>query len=327
MGGKVIVTGGCGMVGTFVCRALLAEDYEPVVVDTRTDRQLIVNIAEHCAFEAADVRDLPRLLEIAKVHKVEAIIHLAGLVGPDVESHPWNSIQTNLLGTVTVLECARLAGIGRVLFPSSKMVYVPVPEHCRHPVYDAVSEDIALSPQKLYSKIKRTNEDLAGHYASIYGLDVVALRFGSTFAPGKAGRFAITNPVISMIEAAAAEIPYQVAKGGDQCDDVCYCGESANGFMTVLRTPPRHGHFRAYNISHGELISLRQMADTLRNMIPGWRAEIGPGLDYRNYGLGAYFRMSLKKAAEEIGYQPKFDFRLAAADYIEMQQRLNRLRM
>ena len=53
----------------------------------------------------------PRLLEIAKAHKVDAIIHLAGLVGPDVERHPWSSIQINLLGTVTVLECARLAGI------------------------------------------------------------------------------------------------------------------------------------------------------------------------------------------------------------------------
>jgi len=326
MGGKIMVTGGCGMVGAFVCRGLLSGGYEPVVVDTRTDRRLVADIEKHCAFDPADVRDLPRILEIAKAHKVEAIIHLAGLVGPDVERRPWSSIQTNLLGTVTMLECARLAGIGRVSFPSSKMVYVPVPERCRHPIYEAVPEDIALSPQKLYAKIKRTNEDLATHYASLYGLDVVALRFGSAFAPGKAGRFAITNPVMSMIEAAAAGIPYKAEKGGDQCDDLCYSGESANGFMAVLASPPRHGHFRAYNISHGELISLRQMADTLQNMIPGWRAEIGPGLDYRNYGLGAYFRMSLKKASEEIGYRPKFDFRLAAGDYIETQRRLSKLR-
>ena len=111
MGGKVMVTGGCGMVGAFVCRGLLSNGYEPVVVDTRTDRLLVTDIAQHCAFDAADVRDLPRLLEIAKAHKVDAIIHLAGLVGPDVERHPWSSIQINLLGTVTVLECARLAGI------------------------------------------------------------------------------------------------------------------------------------------------------------------------------------------------------------------------
>lgn len=238
-----------------------------------------------------------------------------------------SALINNMVPTVQHVKAGRLRALAVTSKTRSKVVPdVPVPERHRHPTYDPVPEDIALSPQKLYAKLKRTNEDLAGHYASVYGLDVVALRFGSAFAPGKAGRFAITNPVMSMIEAAAAGTPYQVETGGDQCDDLCYSGESANGFLAVLGSAPRHGHFRVYNISHGELVSLRQMAETLQDMIPGWHVEIGPGLDYRNYGLGAYFRMSLKKASEEIGYRPKFDFRLAAADYIETQRRLNKSR-
>lgn len=321
---KVLVTGGLGMVGAFVCRALLNAGRQPVIYDLRSDTALVRDIAAQCVVEHGDIRDLPRLMGLVQQHKPQAIVHLAGQVGPTVEQLPWPSLNANLVGTATVFECARLAGVSRVVFPSSKMVYGPVAERHRHPAYEPVPEEHPREPIKLYGKLKRACEDVAGHYAQLYGLDIIALRFGSAFAPGKLGRVGKANPVMALIEAAIANRPLRIERGAEQYDDLCYSGESANGVLAALDSTPRPGKFRAYNISSGELISLRQMMDTLRELYPSWHAEAGPGLDYREFGVEYYFRMSTAKAEAELGYKSRYDFRRAAIDYAATVERLRK---
>jgi UDP-glucose 4-epimerase len=87
-------------------------------------------------------------------------------VGLRVEQHPWSSINANLMGTTTVLECARLSGLQRVVFSSSKMAYGPVMEKHQHPIYEPVPEEHPLQPLKLYGKLKRICEEVAGHYGN-----------------------------------------------------------------------------------------------------------------------------------------------------------------
>jgi UDP-glucose 4-epimerase len=319
---RILVTGGLGMVGAFVCRALIASGRRPVVYDLGTSSARLKDIAAECDFVQGNVTDLPTLLGAVREHKAAAIMHFGGQVGPEVELNPWGSLNANLMGTTTVFECARLAGIERVIFPSSKMTYGPVAERHRHPHYEPVPEAHPREPLKLYGKIKRACEDVADHYAGRYGLDIIALRFGSAFAPGKFGRFGKVSPVMGLIEAAIAGRPMRIERGADQCDDLCYSGESANGAIAALGSPARPGSFRVYNIASGELISLARMIAILQELFPGWRGEAGPGLDYRDMGTEYYFLMSTQKAAAEIGFVPRFDFRKAALDYKETLARL-----
>jgi UDP-glucose 4-epimerase len=319
---RVLVTGGLGVIGAFVCRALLAGSRQPVIYDMGGDTGLIRDIAADCVIERGDVCDLPRLMGVASQHKPAAIVHLAGQVSPGVEQFPWSSLNANLIGTTTVLECARLSGIQRIVFSSSRQVYGPVAERHRHPTYEPVPEEHPREPRKFYGKLKRVCEDVADHYAQLYGLDIIALRCASAFGPGKFGRRDKVSPVMGLIEAAIAHRPFRIDCGAEQGDDLCYSGESANGVMAALDSAPFPGKFRAYNIAADELISLRGMIAVLEDLHPGWSAEAGPGLDYRRVGPGYYFKMATEKARAEIGFVPRFDFRRAAIDYGETLGRL-----
>jgi UDP-glucose 4-epimerase len=321
---KVLVTGGLGMVGASVCRSLLATARQPVIYDSGSDIALIRDIAADCVIEQGNTCDLPRLMGVVSQHQPVAIAHLAGQIGPQVERLPWSSLNSNLIGTITVFECARLAGIQRIVFASSKMVYGPVAEKHRHPTYEPVPEEHPREPLKLYGKLKRACEDVADHYAQQYDLDIIALRFGSLFAPGKFGRHEKVSPVMGLIEAAITGRPFRIEYGAEQCDDLCYSGESANGFIATLGSTALPGKFRAYNISFGELISLREMISILKDLYPSWNAEAGPGLDYRRRGPGYYFRMAIQRAQAELGFKPMFDFRSAVIDYAETLDRLRK---
>lgn len=321
---RILVTGGLGMVGAFVCRALVASGRRPVVYDLGTSTARLKDIAGQCDFVQGNVADLPTLMGAVREHGPTAILHFGAQVGPEVEANPWGSLNANLMGSTTVFECARLAGIPRVIFPSSKMTYGPIGERHRHPHYEPVPEEHPREPLKLYGKIKRACEDVADHYARRYGLDIVALRFGSAFAPGKFGRHGKVSPVMGLIEAAIAGRPMRIEQGAEQCDDLCYSGESANGALAALDAPLRAGTFRVYNIASGELISAARMIEILRELFPGWQGEVGPGLDYRGIGTEYYFLMSTQKARDEIGFVPRFDFRKAALDYKETLERLAR---
>jgi UDP-glucose 4-epimerase len=327
---RVLVTGGLGIIGAFACRALLRASRQPVIYDTGSDTELIADTAADCVIENGDVCDLPRLMGVIAKHQPAAIFHVAGRLGATVERFPWLALNANLLGTATVFEAARLSGIQRVVYPSSRQVYGPVAEKHRHPRYDPVPESHPREPALLYGKLKRAGEDLADHYARLYGLDVIALRFASSIGPvprAKAGDpGTLSSPVLAMIESAMAQRPFRIDCGADQADDLCYAGEAANGFLAALQSAPRPGAFRAYNIGSGELISLGRMIEVVKELYPSWRGAAGPGLDYRRFGPGFYFMMATDRAQAELGFRPAFDFRKAVIDYAQTVERLQAAR-
>ena len=322
---KVLLTGGLGIIGAFVCRALLEANCQPVVYDMGSDTKLIADVSDRCLIERGNTTDLPRLMEVIARYRPSAIIHLAGKVGASVERYPWSALDTNLIGTTTVFEAARLSGVTRIAFPSSRQVYGPVQERHRHPNYEPVTEVHPREPQLLYGKMKRMCEDVADHYAQLYKLDIVALRFGSAFGPGRLGTYSNASPLLAMTEAAIAGRPFRIACGADQYDELCYAGDYANGLVTATLSAPLPGKLRTYNIGSGELISLREMIAVLKELYPGFDGQAEPGFDYRKLGIGHYFRLSSEKAKAEIGYKPKYDFRKSVIDYAETMARLAKL--
>src|SRR4029077_5440974 len=138
------------------------------------------------------------------------IVHLAAQIDlASVARFPWSSINSNFIGTTTVFEAARLSGTQRIVFPSSRQVYGMVAEKHRPPTYEPVPEEHPREPLILYGKLKRACEDVADHYAQLYGLDIIALRFAS-----------VHTPALGLIEAAIAHRPFLTDCGADQCDEL-----------------------------------------------------------------------------------------------------------
>jgi dTDP-4-dehydrorhamnose reductase len=118
----------------------------------------------------ASVTDLDALTGAAR--GADAVVHLGGISGEAA----WSAIlEVNIHGTFTVLEAARRAGVGRVVFASSNHAVG------FHPAVDAVPDDLPPRPDTFYGVAKVTGEALGSLYHDRYGLDVVCLRIGSCF--------------------------------------------------------------------------------------------------------------------------------------------------
>ena len=180
-----LVTGAAGFIGSHVVDALLAGGHHVVGLDNFDDFYPRAvkerNLAAAAGSEAfrlvdGDVRDARLLAELLRAEMV--VVHLAARAGvrPSIQE-PERYASVNVLGTVQVLEAARLAGVRRVVFASSSSVYgdtAPVPFREDWP---------AVEPISPYAATKRAGELLCATYAHLYPLRIAALRFFTVYGP------------------------------------------------------------------------------------------------------------------------------------------------
>jgi UDP-glucose 4-epimerase len=167
---RVLVTGGAGYVGSVSADALVAAGHDVVVLDDLTTghRAAVPPAAELVAGSYTDASGTEALLRRAGI---EAILHCAArsLVGESVLD-PAKYYRDNVAGGVALLEAARSAGVGRIVFSSTAAVY-GVPDATPIP------EDAPLRPINTYGETKRTFEGALRWYGEAYGLRSVVLRY------------------------------------------------------------------------------------------------------------------------------------------------------
>ena len=196
---KVLITGGMGVIGAETSRRFVREGHRPVIMARHRDDKLIGDILDKVDFEAGDIQDMPRLLEIIKRHKVTHVVHAAAFVGAVSQANPALSIQVNVMGTVNVLEAARLFDVRRVVFTSAKGVYGPILGEYGAPTYKPIPEDMPKNPQRIYDSAKQMCEQVCVYYANNMGIDTAVLRFATTYGPGKTarhGKMGVTSQIV-----------------------------------------------------------------------------------------------------------------------------------
>ena len=167
---RVLVTGGAGYVGSVSVERLIEAGHETVVLDDLSSGHR-ESVPSRASLEVASYGDsgvLGRLLERAQV---DAILHCAArsLVGESVRE-PARYYRENVVGGIVLLEAARQAGVGRIVFSSTAAVY-GVPEST------PIRESAPLRPINPYGETKRTVEGALRFYGEAYGLRSVTLRY------------------------------------------------------------------------------------------------------------------------------------------------------
>ncbi|MEJ7797586.1 MAG: NAD-dependent epimerase/dehydratase family protein [Solirubrobacteraceae bacterium] len=191
---RVLVTGGAGFIGSHLVDALLARGDSVTVLDDLSsghEQNIAPAVAGGAALALADVRDGSAVSAIAAEARPQIVFHLAAQVDVRLSlADPGHDARTNVEGTINVLEAARLAGAGRVVFSSTGgAIYgetgvLPTPE------------SVAPLPLAAYGQSKLCAESYLGLYERLYGLSTIALRFGNVYGPrqdphGEAGVIAI----------------------------------------------------------------------------------------------------------------------------------------
>src|SRR5262249_144085 len=119
---KVLVTGGCGLVGSFVVRYLLHHDHQPVAFDLAQKLELLEDVPRDVVFGQADVRDVGALVRAVRDNSVQRVIHTASFLTPGSRRHTYVAVHTNIMGALNVYELPRSTDVDRVVFISTGKV-------------------------------------------------------------------------------------------------------------------------------------------------------------------------------------------------------------
>lgn len=182
---RILVTGGAGFIGSYLVEKLLDDGHEVAVLDDFNDfydpqikRRNLTAVADKIALHEVDLRDAAAVNGVFEGAKFDAVIHLAARAGvrPSLRN-PQLYYDTNVGGTLHLLEAARAVGLKRFIFASSSSVYglaktVPF------------SEELHLTQTvSPYAATKIAGEFLCSTYSHLYQMRVVALRFFTVYGP------------------------------------------------------------------------------------------------------------------------------------------------
>lgn len=319
MTGRVLITGGLGAIGSFVIRAFVEAGVRPLVLDARPDFTLVPELTDRFDFVPGDVLDLPGLMRLVKERQVRRIVHLAAVMPPAAQENPPLGWQINTWGTLNVLEAARTFGLERVVYASSKAVYGLMSGEYAHPGYQPVSESYPFNPDSVYGATKVASELMGRQYRERYGIQFIVLRFATTYGPGKLARHGAVGLVSRIVESALAGKEFSVPQGGDQKNDLIYNRDVALAVFLAATRDALTEH--TFNIGSGQLFTLGQVLDALREVLPEMRVRIGPGLDYYGEGKNAYCLFDVSRAKRELGFSPAYDLRHGVHDYVSLLRR------
>jgi len=269
---KVLVTGCAGFIAARVAQRLLDRKDTVVGVDNLNDyysvrlkRWRLEQLKESPGFEflQEDVADLSAMTSLFEREGFDAVVNLAARAGvrPSVED-PWIYYQSNVIGTLNLLECCRRFHAKRFLLASSSSVY----GFNKVPFSEDDFTDRALSP---YAASKKAAEVLCYSYHHLHGMTVMVARFFTVYGP--AGRPDMAY--LKFIDAISNGRPIEVYGDGTQRRDFTYVDDIADGVIKALD----HGKgYEIFNLGGSKPVELNLVIATLEELL-GKKAEIVRG--------------------------------------------------
>jgi nucleoside-diphosphate-sugar epimerase len=255
------VAGGRGFVGSHVVHALVAAGYRPVVFGPAMAEDRLASIAGRYDEAHGSVEDRAALAQAFAIAKPAAVIscvaHGAGRLGlmRSGEAEADAAIAVNVAGHGKLLDAAREAGVTKVVWTSSTVVYGPASLYGAAPV----DEDARRAPVTFYGLTKTLAESLSAYNAQRHGLDVVGLRLPLILGLGlwyQGVASAIVEMFAAVRKGAEASIAFH-----DSPLDFMHVADVAKAVLAALRQPP--GLSPVYNL------------EGFRASVPDLIAEIG----------------------------------------------------
>lgn len=306
---RVLVTGGTGIIGSLTGRALAARGHEVRLFDAHPPPAAASGAGAEVV--QGDVL-VPEQLDAA-VHEVDVVVHLAYSLGADSNAHPFAATRLNVQGSANVLEAARTAGAARVVLASSVAIYGSDGRY--GPEELPLDEDAAthLSPgMALYGAGKLYLEQLAEAYRSAYGLLSVGVRPSPVYGPG--GVRGVSGWLAQLVEKPLRGEPVSLDRG-DARLSLVYVADVAEQLVRLVELPAEAFGRRRFFNTGGDATTVRELADLVRELIPGADIEVTSSGEADLAGLPT--QVSGKALAELIGYDRQYDLRAGLQAHIE----------
>src|SRR4051812_1702723 len=293
---RVLVTGGSGFIGSHVVDVLLSHGHVRVNFDRAEPPYHSPGVLEAVRGEATDVEAMA-----AAMDGCDAVIRLAAMGDVnDVQADPVGAEEANSHATLAVLEAARRAGVGRVVYGSTIWVY----SDCS--ATEVCEETLLPAPAHLYTATKLAGELYCRSYAELYGVEYTVLRFGIPYGP----RARDATVLAAFTRKALAGEPLTVAGSGDQTRRFVYVEDLADGVVRGLAPEAAN---RVYNLTGTETTTILEIAEAVREFVGDAEIVHTPA---RAGDFGGK-EVSSARALDELGWAPATPFREGARRYVE----------
>ncbi|MCR3983091.1 NAD-dependent epimerase [Aeromonas caviae] len=286
---KYLITGAAGFIGFHLAQRLCGEGHEVVGIDNLNDyyevslkeaRLALLTPLPGFRFERTDLADRAAMASLFAREQFDRVIHLGAQAGVRYSlDNPFAYADSNLTGTLTVLEGCRHHGVKHLVYASSSSVY-GLNEQMPFKTSDGVDH-----PVSLYAASKKANELMAHSYSHLYGLPTTGLRFFTVYGPWGRPDMAL----FKFVRAILAGEPIDIYNQGQLSRDFTHVDDIVEGIVRVVDRPPvgdsnwrgqtdaSPAPYRLYNIGNGSPVRLLDFVEAIetalgkpaiRNMLP-----------------------------------------------------------
>jgi UDP-glucuronate 4-epimerase len=326
---KVLVTGAAGFIGSATAQRLLDRGDEVVGLDNLNEyydvtlkqaRLAKLRTQQAFRFVLADLADSEAIAALFAKEQFERVVHLGAQAGVRYSlKEPRSYIQSNLVGTLNVLEGCRQNAVAHLVYASSSSVY-GASSKLPYSIHEPASH-----PVSLYAATKRANELMAHSYSSIFRLPTTGLRFFTVYGPWGRPDMALFLFTRAILEGR----PIEVFNHGHHKRDFTYIDDIVEGVIRVLdriaQPHPRWDSanpdpayspapYRLYNIGSNRPIDLLRYIEVLENLL-GRKAEkimlpMQPGDVADTFA-------DVRELQDDIGYRPTTPIEVGVRNFVE----------
>jgi UDP-glucuronate 4-epimerase len=325
---NVLVTGTAGFIGYHLSKYLLDKEIKVVGMDNlnpyydvglKKARLRQLSDYKNFTFCQLDLSDTPGMETLFRENAVDVAVHLAAQAGVRYSiKNPRAYIDSNLVGTLNVLEGCRNHHVKHLVFASSSSVY-GANRKMPFSVHDNVDH-----PVSLYAATKKSNELMAHAYSHLYGLNCTGLRFFTVYGPWGRPDMAL----FLFTEAILNQKPIQIFNNGEMKRDFTYIDDIVEGVFRVMAKPPvpnpkwdafhpdpgtSNCPYKIYNIGNNNPVDLMTFIVVLENVLGATAKKeflgMQPGDVPATYA-------DVEDLIEDVGFRPETSIETGISNFV-----------
>ena len=304
-----LVTGAAGFIGARTSQMLIEQGHTVVGIDNMNDaydprmkdyRLKKLQAMEGFTFHKHDISE-KSAIDLFKNEKLDGVINLAARAGVRYSvENPWVFLESNITGTLNMLEVCRQFGCKKFILASTSSIYGENPEY---PTPETASSSEPMQP---YAASKKGAEALAHSYHHLYDIDVTIVRYFTVYGPAGRPDLAIFRFVKWIIEGE----PIRINGDGKQSRGFTYVDDIARGTIAALKPLG----YEVINLGGHEVISINGLVDLVEDLT-GKKANV----QYGPPNLADMFmnQANVTKAREMLGWDPQVNLREGIGNLIK----------
>jgi UDP-glucose 4-epimerase len=298
-GARILVTGGCGLIGSTTIDQLLREDVGQIVIFDNLVRGSMHNVADivndkRVTLVKGDIRDVGAIRKASE--GVDAVIHMAAIRITACAENPREALEVMCDGAFNVVEAAHLAGVKKIVAASSASVYGLADS------FPTSENDHPYNNRTWYGASKVMLEGLLRSFNDMYGVKYCAFRYFNVYGPRMDIHGKYTEVLIRWMERIENGVPPLIMGDGKTSMDFIYIDDIARANVAGLKSDVSD---EVFNVASGIETSLQDLAEALmRVMGKKMTPEYGPE---RKVNAVPRRLASTQKAKRLLGWEAQVD--------------------